>query len=206
MTRLRVLRYPNPCTLRLRSAKGDGLLIGLGGNDSASPRPRDRENHRSLSIYFFEKRECVAFSLTFFSSLRPRRPNDYLLPFFFDRTICESMEKFNGGKIFFFYSFSRWNVEYLCICVYLQLNIADDYSYLSKNENRMENLEKKIFLSILGLWNICINICVNDDYEYLENFRKLKLKFNEKNILTFFFRFLIDGTFNRYNELYKSEM
>lgn len=97
-------------------------------------------------------------------------------------------------------------MEYLCICVYLQLNIADDYSYLSKNENRMENLEKKIFLSILGLWNICINICVNDDYEYLENFRKLKLKFNEKNILTFFFRFLIDGTFNRYNELYKSEI
>lgn len=46
------------------------------------------------------------------------------------------------------------------------------------------------------------------EYEYYEyeNFRKLKLKFNEKNILTFFFRFLIDGTFNRYNELYKSEM
>lgn len=27
----------------------------------------------------------------------------------------------------------------------------DDYSYLSKNENRMENLGKEIFLSILGL-------------------------------------------------------
>lgn len=54
----------------------------------------------------------------------------------------------------------------------------------------MENLGKEIFLSILGLWNICINICVNDDYEYLD-FRK----FNEKNILTSFFWFLINVTY-----------
>lgn len=57
-------------------------------------------------------------------------------------------------------------MKYLCISVIEH----DDYSYLSKNENRIENLGKKIFFSIFELWNIYINICVNDDYEYIWTF------------------------------------
>lgn len=101
------------CTLRLRSAKGDGLLIGRGGNDSASPRPRDRENHRFPSIYSFEGRECVVLSLTFFSSLRPRRLNDYLLP-------RSSIERFANRRIQgnlmgrnFFFFFLLFQMKYL---------------------------------------------------------------------------------------------
>lgn len=116
-----------PCTLRLRSAKGDGLLIGRGGNDSASPRPRDRENHRSLSIYFFRGTRVCRPLFDIFLVPSAEKAERLFASSFFDRTICEStgIGKFNGEKIFFFfYSFSRWNVEYLCVCVYLQLNMT----------------------------------------------------------------------------------
>lgn len=156
------------CTLRLRSAKGDGLLIGRGGNDSASPRPRDRENHRFPSIYSFEGRECVVLSLTFFSPLRPRRLNDYLLP-------RSSIERFANRRIQgnlmgrnFFFFFTLLDKIFVHVCIFAIE--YDNYSYLSKNENRIENLEKEIFFFQFldyGKFKIYINICVNNDYEYI---------------------------------------
>lgn len=128
MTRLRVLRYPNPCTLRLRSAKGDGLLIGRGGNDSASPRPRDRENHRSLSIYFFRGTRVCRPLFDIFLVPSAEKAERLFASSFFDRTICEStgIGKFNGEKIFFFFILS------MCISAIEY----DDYSYLSKKDGK----------------------------------------------------------------------
>lgn len=134
MTRLRVLRYPNPCTLRLRSAKGDGLLIGRGGNDSASPRPRDRENHRSLSIYFFRGTRVCRPLFDIFLVPSAEKAERLFASSFFDRTICEStgIGKFNGEKIFFFFLFFQ-SIEcriFVRMCIYAIE--YDDYSYLSK--------------------------------------------------------------------------
>lgn len=61
---------------------------------------------------------------------------------FFDRTICESTDigKFNGEKFFFFF-FTLLDEIFVIE--------HDDYSYLSKNENRIENLGKKFFFRFL---------------------------------------------------------
>lgn len=60
-------------------------------------------------------------------------------------------------------------MKYLCISVIEH----DDYSYLSKNENRIENLGKEIFFFQFldyDKFKIYINICVNNNYEYIWTF------------------------------------
>lgn len=71
------------------------------------------------------------------------------------------------GRNFFFF-FTLLDKIFVHVCIFAIE--YDNYSYLSKNENRIENLEKEIFFFQFldyGKFKIYINICVNNDYEYI---------------------------------------